>query len=164
MCIRDSEGIVMVSKDYRITRLNRTAATLLGGDVAEILDRPCYEVVHGTSKKLAGCLMQQALSEKTTSRMEMENEDGSTTELIVDPVYDGQGAFVGAVHFLRDITEAKKMRQQLIQSEKMVAVGQLVAGVAHEINNPLTGVMGYAQLLQTRDTVSYTHLTLPTIL
>ncbi|MFA5810360.1 MAG: ATP-binding protein, partial [Thermoleophilia bacterium] len=68
-----------------------------------------------------------------------------------DAVYDEQDEFIGAVHFMRDITEAKKLRQQLIQSEKMVAVGRLVAGVAHEINNPLTGVMGYAQLLQTRD-------------
>lgn len=146
-----SEGIVMVSKDHRITRVNRTAAALLGGEVEDILDHPCYKLLHKSGTVPDSCLMKQAYAEKTTACMEQENEDGSVLEMIVDPVYDAQGAFVGAVHFLRDITEARKLRQQLVQSEKMVAVGQLVAGVAHEINNPLTGVMGYAQLLQTRD-------------
>ncbi len=146
-----SEGIIMVSKDYRITRVNRTAAKMFGGEVKDLLGRRCYEVVHKTSEAPNSCLMRQAYADSTTSSMEQENEDGSTLEIIVDPIYDEQGVFTGAVHFLRDITEAKKLRQQLIQSEKMVAVGQLVAGVAHEINNPLTGVLGFAQLLQTRD-------------
>ena len=146
-----SEGIVMVSKDHHITRMNNTAAAMLGGRVEDLVGRSCHEVVHNTDCIPDTCLMRQTLTTSATSRGEQENEDGSTLELIVDAVYDEQGEFVGSVHFMRDITEAKKLRQQLIQSEKMVAVGQLVAGVAHEINNPLTGVMGYAQLLQTRD-------------
>ena len=47
----------------------------------------------------------------------------------------------------RDVTEERLMQERLLQSEKMVSVGQLVSGVAHEINNPLTGIMGFAQLL-----------------
>ncbi len=146
-----SEGIIMVSLDHRITRLNSTAAAMLGGQVEDLVGRRCYEVVHHTSGIPATCLMRQACELSATSRGEQETEDSSTLEITVDAVYDEQGTFTGAVHFLRDITEAKRLRQQLTQSEKMVAVGQLVAGVAHEINNPLTGVIGYAQLLQSRD-------------
>jgi two-component system NtrC family sensor kinase len=63
------------------------------------------------------------------------------------PRFSSQGEFIGSVYLLRDITEQKRLREQLVQSEKMAAVGQLVSGVAHELNNPLAGVMGYAQLL-----------------
>ena len=57
----------------------------------------------------------------------------------------------GGLVALRDHTEEKLLQERLLQSEKMASVGQLVSGVAHELNNPLTGVMGFAQLLMTRD-------------
>jgi signal transduction histidine kinase len=61
-------------------------------------------------------------------------------------VRDGQSLVA-----LRDHTEGKLLQERLLQSEKMASVGQLVSGVAHELNNPLTGVMGFAQLLLARD-------------
>ncbi|MCL5882509.1 MAG: GAF domain-containing protein [Actinobacteria bacterium] len=146
-----SEGIAMVSRDHRIQRLNRAAAKMIGGEVEDLIGRRCYEVIHSGCSKPALCLMSQSIQETKSVSGEQEMDDGRTLELVVDPVYDSDRNPVGAVHFLRDITEAKRLRQQLVQSEKMIAVGQLVAGVAHEINNPLTGVIGYAQLLQSRD-------------
>lgn len=52
---------------------------------------------------------------------------------------------------LRDVTEDRLVHERLLQSEKMASIGQLVSGVAHELNNPLTGIMGFAQLLMMRD-------------
>ena len=57
----------------------------------------------------------------------------------------------GGLIALRDHTEEKLLQERLLQSEKMASVGQLVSGVAHELNNPLTGVMGFAQLLLARE-------------
>jgi two-component system NtrC family sensor kinase len=66
--------------------------------------------------------------------------------LITSPVREGDD-IVGALGILRDVTDEKRLAEQLMQQEKLVAVGQLVSGVAHELNNPLAGVMAFAQLL-----------------
>jgi two-component system NtrC family sensor kinase len=69
-----------------------------------------------------------------------------------------------AVVILRDVTEERLMQERLLQSEKMVSVGQLVSGVAHELNNPLTGIMGFAQLLLGREQDERTRQDVETIL
>jgi len=61
------------------------------------------------------------------------------------PLTDYRGEIVGSCTIARDVTSEKELRDQLVQSTKLAAVGKLAAGVAHEINNPLTGVLAYAE-------------------
>jgi len=63
------------------------------------------------------------------------------------PVLDGEGRAVGWLELYRDVTGDRQIQSKLLQTEKMAALGQLVSGIAHELNNPLTTIMGYAQLL-----------------
>ena len=58
------------------------------------------------------------------------------------------GRIEGVIAAARDITESKRMEQQLIQTERLAAMGQMIAGVAHELNNPLTAVLGITELMQ----------------
>ncbi|HJR64344.1 MAG TPA: GAF domain-containing protein [Gemmatimonadaceae bacterium] len=71
----------------------------------------------------------------------------------VSAIRDGDGRRMGQVCSVRNLTEERRVAEQLRQSEKLAALGELVAGVAHEVNNPLTGISAFAQLLQ-EDTLS----------
>lgn len=66
--------------------------------------------------------------------------------VITSPILEG-GRIVGALGIMRDVTDEQRLAEQLLQQEKLAAVGQLVSGVAHELNNPLAGVMAFSQLL-----------------
>src|SRR6266403_542025 len=66
------------------------------------------------------------------------------------PLSDEKGNIEGVVLSGRDVTELKRLEEQLIQAEKLAAMGQMLAGVAHELNNPLTAILGVTELLRER--------------
>jgi PAS domain S-box-containing protein len=66
------------------------------------------------------------------------------------PLFDEAGKIEGVVISARDVTEVKRLEEQLIQAEKLAAMGQMLAGVAHELNNPLTAILGVSELLRDR--------------
>jgi PAS domain S-box-containing protein len=67
------------------------------------------------------------------------------------PLFDGAGNFKGYVGIDKDITERRQMQEQLIITDRLASVGELAAGIAHELNNPLTGVVGFSQLLMEKE-------------
>jgi two-component system NtrC family sensor kinase len=75
--------------------------------------------------------------------------DGGFVEVAVAPWRDASGRADGLVLILLDVTTTRRLREQITQSEKLSSLGRMIAGVAHELNNPLTSVIGYAQLLRT---------------
>src|ERR1700676_287714 len=68
------------------------------------------------------------------------------------PLHDETGRITGVIASARDITEQQRLQQQLIQSERLAAMGQMIAGVAHELNNPLTAILGVTELLRAQST------------
>ena len=80
-------------------------------------------------------------------------KDGSVFQLEVSirPMWDEHGRTISYGGVARDVSEQMQLQEQLVQSAKLSAIGQMISGVAHELNNPLTTVMGYTQLLQAAD-------------
>jgi PAS domain S-box-containing protein len=64
------------------------------------------------------------------------------------PLHDETGRITGVIASARDITDQQRLQQQVIQSERLAAMGQMIAGVAHELNNPLTAILGVTELLR----------------
>ncbi len=82
----------------------------------------------------------------------VRHADGSWRILraTASPLSGVKGEIIGAVASVRDVTESKRFEQQLLQSEKFAAMGQMMAGAAHELNNPLTAILGVGELLRER--------------
>jgi PAS domain S-box-containing protein len=78
------------------------------------------------------------------------HRDGSWRNMraSASPLFDAENKVSGAIVSVRDITVEKKLEQQIIQSERLAAMGQMIGGFAHELNNPLTSIMGMSELLQ----------------
>lgn len=70
-----------------------------------------------------------------------------TVRAHASPLTNAEGKIIGVVASARDVTESRQLEQQLMQSEKLAAIGQMVSGVAHELNNPLTAILGVSDLL-----------------
>ncbi|HXZ19619.1 MAG TPA: PAS domain S-box protein [Candidatus Acidoferrales bacterium] len=89
---------------------------------------------------------------KTNETLEYRSrhQDGSWRMLraTAAPLSDASGAVTGMVASLRDVTELNRLEQQVLQSEKLAAMGQMIAGVAHELNNPLTAILAVSDMLR----------------
>jgi PAS domain S-box-containing protein len=81
------------------------------------------------------------------------HRDGSwrTMRASASPLFDAENKVSGVIVSVRDITVEKKLEQQIIQSERLAAMGQMIGGFAHELNNPLTSILGMSELLQDGD-------------
>jgi PAS domain S-box-containing protein len=83
-------------------------------------------------------------------RVRHKNGDWRRVRCHLSPLYDETGKIDGVIISGRDVTDVKRLEEQLIQAEKLAAMGQMLAGVAHELNNPLTAILGVTELLRER--------------
>ncbi|MCH7838038.1 MAG: response regulator [Chloroflexi bacterium] len=145
-----SDGIVLVDADLRVTSLNQAAHDHL----SSLADVRLAEGATLTDTTLAKLAEQALTSGEPTTLQELPTRAVSPERrylVAMAAPLAGSREGSAAVVILRDVTEERLMQERLLQSEKMVSVGQLVSGVAHELNNPLTGIMGFAQLLLARE-------------
>lgn len=98
-------------------------------------------------KKLRKMLDEAGFVKDTEFEMKKKNGDKLLIRLTATASRDKNGKIANYLVIGRDITEHKRIGQQLIQTEKMAAMGELMSGVAHEINNPLTAMIGFAELI-----------------
>lgn len=142
------DSICILDSEKRIIQCNKATYNLIGKPVEQILGQECCTLIHELYKTEPTKECPFALMQESKTRESIVLPLGERWfNITVDPIIDKTANLVGAVHILSDITERKRAQEQLIQSEKLAGIGTLASGIAHEINNPLAGIMGYAEII-----------------
>jgi PAS domain S-box-containing protein len=148
--IRDQ--ISVQTPDYRILRVNRAVIEHYHTEYNELIGKKCYEAYYQRTQPCEKCPVSVTIKTQQPSSSIMKIPESDTTLRILSyPVSNDKGDLFAIAEYIQDITEEKRLQEQLIQSEKLAGIGFLASGIAHEINNPLSGVIGMAELCMTEE-------------
>jgi len=149
------DPLMIIGTDYVIQKANVAAAKMAGVEVRKVVGMKCHQALAGRAKPCPGCKLKDTLKQSMPHQFPLADVvpsrvfEVSSQPLTKSPAHPsaGVGGEAAAVHIYRDRTEAAMMQNRLIQSEKLASIGLLAGGIAHEINNPLGGIMIFSQML-----------------
>jgi PAS domain S-box-containing protein len=147
--------ILVVNLEGRYTFVSARVQDLLGYKSEDLLDRGISEN-EDHSPELAALYQEVVTSDRSfqTAEFSARHRDGSwrTMRASAGKLFDADAKLAGVIISVRDITTERKLEQQIVQSERLAAMGAMIGGVAHELNNPLTSILGVSELLQDSQT------------
>jgi two-component system, NtrC family, sensor kinase len=150
-----TEGIAVVGPTGAVLRANRALAALAEVGESELVGRGFCETLFGSSEAVAELISAAYRRQRTAPLVVRLERTQRVLRLTAAPFADQPGPAVAGtgpvVILVEDVTEQRILEAQLIQNDKMASIGQLVSGVAHELNNPLTSIAGLTELLLERE-------------
>src|SRR5256712_497423 len=148
--------ILVLDPAAHYTFVSPRCKEVLGYDVEELQDIEFGGRTHPEDLPAALTLYRDIVAGKQTFaslevRVRHKQGDWRRIRFNFSPLCNEKGDIEGVVLSGRDVTDLKRLEEQLIQAEKLAAMGQMLAGVAHELNNPLTAILGVTELLRERE-------------
>jgi len=144
-------GVIAIDRTGCVRTFNRAACDILGLAREEAVGRAYDKLFPSWADEGKG--LMRALSPEQAPLVEerevfTEGQPPRQIESSLSPTLNGDGRLCGAVEVFRDVTELKRLREKVHRADKLAALGQMAAKLAHEIRNPLNGIEGFASLLE----------------
>jgi PAS domain S-box-containing protein len=138
------DEILVIDRNFHILDLNDAALKRLGMQKKQVVGRVCYDVCFGRSEPCAGANRDCPVCETFSNGFSHSSCHSVTVagetryfEQHTSLMRNGAGEVEKVIRISRDVTQEKRLENQLVQSERLIALGQLSAGVAHQVNNPI---------------------------
>ena len=147
----DAMGDLMTIHDteFRMLRVNRATAKFFNKEPAELAGRKCFEIFCAKSRECKNCPIISLKQDLRPHKAEISLPNLKKTFLVsASPIFGDKDELIGVIHIAKDVTNRKKLENQLHQAQKMQAIGTLAIGIAHDFNNILTPIIGQAELLR----------------
>jgi two-component system, cell cycle sensor histidine kinase and response regulator CckA len=150
------EGFLVIDRDYTVISVNKAYSRQAGMIEKDIIGRKCYEVSHRITRpcyeKGEECPVRSVFATETPHTVVHTHHDARGSSLFVEtkafPLRDEAGRVVATIEIIHNVTDRKRLEDQLRHSQKMEAVGLLAGGISHDFNNILTAIIGYGNLLK----------------
>jgi two-component system cell cycle sensor histidine kinase/response regulator CckA len=134
--------IMILDENHTILRVNKAMADRLGMIPGKLVGQTCFKICHETDKPPECCPCTKMLKKGKGFTQEVHDEVlGGDFIVSCSPMNDAQGNLIGIVHIARDITESKKMEQELRKTQRIESLGLLAGGIAHDFNNILSAIL-----------------------
>ncbi|SMC20584.1 PAS domain S-box-containing protein [Desulfacinum hydrothermale DSM 13146] len=143
-----TDMLVLLDREGRIRMVNKAFLQRFGLDMEQVTGRRCTEVHVEGGCAFSPSSLEEVLRTGTPKTEEAHNRQGEVYLIHLYPVLDESGRVDGLIQYAKDITHQKRVEQKIQQTERLVALGQLTAGLAHELNNPLGVILCYTDLLK----------------
>ncbi len=139
------DGISIQSRDLRVLFQNQIHKEMIGDHQGEL----CYKAFENRDSPCEGCPVRLSMQDGNVHRGERRNElSGGPryVEITASPLRDAEGRIAAGIEVVRDITERRRLSEEMAKTEKLESVGLLAGGIAHDFNNLLTGIIGNISL------------------
>jgi len=146
-----ADPVTLVDAELHITRANLAAAAAADVDIRGLLGRTCHEALFGRDSPCEKCPLAHGPLVPGSTIEVSDERHGRTWKVTTWPLAEigeapDEGDNIAVCHY-EDVTEERELQRQMVMLEKIAGVGELAGCVAHELNNPLTGILSFSQVL-----------------